>query len=112
MSFGLGKDTPTQSDADNKLQMFKEEFNKNNNQFVKKREETLAQIKSSHAPSRKAKTPIRISNADIEDTRKAINQSVVHESINNSFYEEVQASQLSVSTYQRHKTPAPTVRPI
>ncbi len=92
MSFGLGKDTPTTEDQSNKLQVLQDEFNKNTNQFVRKREETLAQIKRSEIlNARKSKTPIRIGhikqNDTIEESRRAMNQSVVHE-VNNTFDDE------------------------
>lgn len=64
MSFGIAKDTPTNSSLpSNKLEQFKKEFDKNTNLFVKKREETLAQIKRSEVViNRKSKTPLRMSN--------------------------------------------------
>ena len=74
MSFGLGKQedeliaTPA-----NKLQILKEETNKNTDMFLKKREETLMQIKRSEINIRKSKTPLRLSNPKQvieEDTRK------------------------------------------
>jgi hypothetical protein len=68
MSFGLGKeDTPTQatkqSSIDAKIESYKEEMSKNANLFVKKREETLLEIKRNESNTsinvRKSKTPLR-----------------------------------------------------
>ncbi len=84
MSFGLGKvDEDEQSVSVNKLQSYKEEMNKNTDLFLKKREETLMQIKRSEINIRKSKTPLRLNNnkATVLDSeaqnKRALNMSMV-----------------------------------
>ena len=83
MSFGLGpsEDSAVVTPA-NKLQILKEETNKSTDLFMKKREETLMQIKRSEINIRKSKTPLRLGNpkTQLEDDRnskRAMNQSMV-----------------------------------
>ena len=84
MSFGLGNVVEDeQSVSVNKLQSYKEEMNKNTDLFLKKREETLMQIKRSEINIRKSKTPLRLNNnkATVLDSeaqnKRALNMSMV-----------------------------------